>query len=479
MLNQRYAAIDQGTTGTRIVVFDENGRSHSPMSIPHKQITLNSGWVEHDPEEILANIMKCLSGCEVVDALGICHQGESIVAWHADSKKPLYNAIIWQDMRTEKRIQQMKDQGLEPLVQQKSGLPLDPYFSASKMNWIIENIVGVKQLADKGKLRIGTMDAFFLDRLCGTYCTDYNAASRTSLFNIHTLAWDPELCEIFGVPIHCLPEIRDTVGDFGSINLNGHITPVTAVIVDQFAGTYGHGCRNQGDAKVTFGTGAFLQSLTGTTIAETKGSGLLPTLCWKFPGQEPIFGLDGGVYNAASAINWVKKIGLLDDFDELSDFNKDSAISRGLAFVPALSGLACPYWDRSAAGVWAGLSLDIERKDLLQSVLEGIAVRSAEVILAMDKLSPLGDAISVDGGLSSNQYFKQFLANLIQKNIVAPANREVTALGAAMLARKGLGIERPISFKQDAQITKPNRSSMSGVMEKYQDIIARSRNLRS
>ncbi|QBH96651.1 glycerol kinase [Limnobaculum zhutongyuii] len=479
MLNQRYAAIDQGTTGTRIVVFDENGRSHSPMSIPHKQITLNSGWVEHDPEEILANIMKCLSGCEVVDALGICHQGESIVAWHADSKKPLYNAIIWQDMRTEKRIQQMKDQGLEPLVQQKSGLPLDPYFSASKMNWIIENIVGVKQLADKGKLRIGTMDAFFLDRLCGIYCTDYNAASRTSLFNIHTLSWDPELCEIFGVPIHCLPEIRDTVGDFGSINLDGHITPVTAVIVDQFAGTYGHGCRNQGDAKVTFGTGAFLQSLTGTTIAETKGSGLLPTLCWKFPGQEPIFGLDGGVYNAASAINWVKKIGLLDDFDELSDFNKDSAISRGLAFVPALSGLACPYWDRSAAGVWAGLSLDIERKDLLQSVLEGIAVRSAEVILAMDKLSPLGDAISVDGGLSSNQYFKQFLANLIQKNIVAPVNREVTALGAAMLARKGLGIERPISFKQDAQITKPNRSSMSGVMEKYQDIIGRSRNLRS
>ncbi|PHI29376.1 FGGY family carbohydrate kinase [Budvicia aquatica] len=479
MLNQRYAAIDQGTTGTRIVVFDESGRSHSPMSIPHKQITLNSGWVEHDPEEILANMMKCLSACEVVDALGICHQGESIVAWHADSKKPLYNAIIWQDMRTEKRIQQMKDRGMEPIVQQKSGLPLDPYFSASKMNWIIENIVGVKQLADKGKLRIGTMDAFFLDRLCGVYCTDYNAASRTSLFNIHTLTWDPELCEIFGVPIHCLPEIHDTVGDFGSINLDGHITQVTAVIVDQFAGTYGHGCRNQGDAKVTFGTGAFLQSLTGTTIADTKDSGLLPTLCWKFPGQKPVFGLDGGVYNAASALNWVKKIGLLENFDELSDFDRESAISRGLAFVPALSGLGCPYWDRSAAGIWAGLSLDTERKDLLQSVLEGIAARSAEVIIAMDKLSPLGDSISVDGGLSSNQYFKQFLANLIQKNIVAPENREVTALGAAMLARKGLGIERPITFKQNAQITKPNNSSMSGVMERYQEIIARSRGLRS
>lgn len=479
MLNQRYAAIDQGTTGTRVVVFDENGRSHSPMSIPHKQITLNNGWVEHDPEEILGNIMKCLSSCEVVDALGICHQGESIVAWHSDTKKPLYNAIVWQDMRTEKRIQQMKDDGLEPFVQARSGLPLDPYFSASKMNWILENIVGAKQLADKGKLRIGTMDAFFLDRLCGVFYTDYNAASRTSLFNIHTLAWDPELCEIFGVPMHCLPEIRDTIGDFGQVNLDGHLTPVTAILVDQFAGTYGHGCRTQGHAKITFGTGAFLQSLTGNSIAPTEGTGLLPVLCWKFPNQLPVYGLDGGVYNAASAINWARKIGLFNDFDELTDFPKQTAISKGLAFVPALSGLACPYWDRSAAGLWAGLSLDIERKDMLQSILEGIAVRSAEVIIAMDKVSPLGDNISVDGGLSSNLYFKQFLANLIQKNVVSPANREVTALGTAMLARKGLGVDRPISFNHQAQVITPDDTPMDGVMERYQEIIQRSRHLRS
>lgn len=281
------------------------------------------------------------------------------------------------------------------------------------------------------------------------------------------------------MPIHCLPEIRDTIGDFGSVNLDGHITPVTAVIVDQFAGTYGHGCRQQGDAKVTFGTGAFLQSLTGNDIADTRDSGLLPTLCWKFPNEKPVFGLDGGIYNAASAVNWARKIGLFSDFEELSDFRKESAISRGLAFVPALSGLGCPYWDRSAAGLWAGLSLDVERKDLLQSVLEGIAVRSAEVIVAMDRLSPLGDSISVDGGLSSNAYFKQFLADLIQKDIVAPANREVTAQGAAMLARKGLGIDRPIHLNQDALITKPSDRPMAGVMEKYQEIISRSRNLRN
>ncbi len=279
------------------------------MSIPHKQITLNSGWVEHDPEEILANIIKCLNSCEVVDAIGLCHQGESIVAWDAQSKRPLYNAIVWQDLRTEKTISRLKEAGLEPLVQSKSGLPLDPYFSASKMGWIIENVVGAKTLADKNQLRIGTMDAFFLDRLCGVFVTDYNSASRTSLLNIHTLEWDQQLCDIFGVPIHCLPPIKDNIGDFGAINLDGHLTPVTAIIVDQFAGTYGHGCREKGDAKITFGTGAFLQALTGADIPKTHESGLLPTLCWKFPGTPAVFGLDGGVYNAASAINWARKIG--------------------------------------------------------------------------------------------------------------------------------------------------------------------------
>lgn len=478
MLNQRYAAIDQGTTGTRVVVFEEGGHYYSPMSIPHKQITLNSGWVEHDPEEILANIIKCLNSCEVVDAIGLCHQGESIVAWDADSKLPLYNAIVWQDLRTEKMISQLKEAGLEPRVQSKSGLPLDPYFSASKMGWIMENVVGAKTLADKNKLRIGTMDAFFLDRLCGVFATDYNSASRTSLLNIHTLEWDQELCDIFGVPIHCLPPIKDNIGDFGAINLDGHLTPVTAVIVDQFAGTFGHGCREKGDAKITFGTGAFLQALTGAEIPQTHESGLLPTLCWKFPNEAPVFGLDGGVYNAASAINWARKIGLFDQFDELSDFRAEPAIKRGLAFVPALSGLGCPYWDRSAAGLWAGLSLDTDKKDMMQSVLEGIAARSAEVIFAMEKISPLGQSISVDGGLSSNQYFKQFLANLLQKNIEAPANREVTALGAALLARKGLGLTHDMAVRRNATITRPDGTNIQGVMEQYRDIIARSRQLR-
>ncbi|MEX6211961.1 FGGY-family carbohydrate kinase [Providencia huaxiensis] len=275
-----------------------------------------------------------------------------------------------------------------------------------------------------------------------------------------------------------MPPIKDNIGDFGAINLDGHLTPVTAIIVDQFAGTYGHGCREKGDAKITFGTGAFLQALTGADIPKTHESGLLPTLCWKFPGTPAVFGLDGGVYNAASAINWARKIGLFDSFDELTDFRTEPAIKRGLAFVPALSGLGCPYWDRSAAGLWAGLSLDTDKKDMMQSVLEGIAARSAEVIFAMEQVSPLGQSISVDGGLSSNQYFKQFLANLLQKNIEAPANRQVTALGAALLARKGLGITHEMAVRRNATITRPDGTNMQGVMEQYRDIIARSRQLR-
>jgi len=420
MIKQRYAAIDQGTTSTRGIVFDESGNlcpEHSTLQIEHKQILPNNGWVEHDPEEILKNIKKCISSFGSVDAIGICHQGESIIAWNAQTGKPIYNAIIWQDMRTEGELQKLKKSGADTIVKAKTGLPLDPYFSASKMAWIIQNVKGARELADKGNLRIGTMDSFFLDRLCGNFYTDYNAASRTLLFNIHTLEWDVELCKIFGVPLSCLPEIKDTIGLFGTVKQGENSIPITALLVDQFAGIYGHGCTNKGDAKITLGTGAFIQSLTGNEIHDVGDTGLLPTLCWKFPNEEPVFGLDGGVYNAGSAVNWARTIGLFNDYDELDNFSQQSAVSRGLTFVPALSGLGCPYWDRTAAGLWAGLSLETSRKDMLQSLLEGIAARTVEVIETMNLISPLGESIYVDGGLSANVYFKQFLADISGKVI--------------------------------------------------------------
>ncbi|TCL06728.1 FGGY-family carbohydrate kinase [Sodalis ligni] len=479
MPNQRYAAIDQGTTGTRVIVFSEDGTHHSPAAIAHKQITPDSGWVEHDPMEILGNIRLCLSDCNVVDAIGLAHQGESIVAWDAQSGLPLYNAIVWQDQRTESVIRQLKEDGAEAMVREKTGLPLDTYFSASKMGWIMRNVPDAKKLARNGRLRLGTMDAFFLFHLCGTHATDYNSASRTSLFNIRTLQWDDALCRLFGVPIEALPAVKDNIGYFGDVTLAGKTVPLTACIVDQFAGTYGHGCRSPGQMKITFGTGAFLQSITGNAVPDAANSGLLPTLCWKLPGEEPVYGLDGGVYNAASAINWARKIGLFTDIEDFSDFPNQPAIARGLAFVPALSGLGCPYWDRSAAGLWAGLSLETERKDMLQSILEGIAVRSAEVINAMDKVQPIGDSITVDGGLSSNRYFKQFLSDLIQKHIVSPVNREMTAQGVALLAQKGLGNHDAFKINGNHEVITPQRNDLQPFYTRYLDIISRSRNLRA
>lgn len=478
MLNQRYAAIDQGTSGTRVVVFCEDGKHFSPTAIAHKQLTPNPGWVEHDPMEIQRNIRACLAQCGEVDAIGLAHQGESILAWDARTGMPLYNAIIWQDQRTAPLIRRLREEGVEELVRGKTGLPLDTYFSASKIGWIMRHVPGAHELMRRGLLRLGTMDAFFMFHLCGSHVTDYNSASRTSLFNIHTLQWDEELCRLFEVPMNALPEVRENTGHFGDVCHEGDTTPLTACIVDQFAATFGHGCLEPGQMKITFGTGAFLQSITGNFVPDAKGSGLLPALCWKMPGEKPLYGLDGGVCNAASAINWARKIGLFSDLEEFSNFPAEPAIARGLAFVPALSGLGCPYWDRSAAGVWAGLSLDTGRKDLLQSMLEGIAVRSAQVIFAIDKVHPVGDSISVDGGLSANSYFKQFLANVIQKRIISPGNREMTAQGVALLARKGLGITWPMKVSNQVIITEPEQRDFHPYFKKYQDIISRSQNLR-
>lgn len=479
MKNQRYAAIDQGTTSTRITVFKEDGSHFSPTPMMHKQITPHSGWVEHDPEEILRNIKKGLSQCGFVDAIGLAHQGESVVAWDRATGKPVYNAIIWQDQRTEEVINQLKQAGKESLVKSRSGLPLDAYFSASKLGWIVAHVPLAKALLEQGQLCLGTMDSYFLFNLTGEHVTDYNSASRTSLFNIHTLTWDAQLCELFGVPLECLPRIQDNIGDFGSVAINGNQVPVTACIVDQFAGIFGHGCQTPGAMKITFGTGAFLQCITGHDVPEDNKAGLLPTLCWKFPSEQPVYGLDGGVYNAASAINWAHRIGLFSDFDELANFPEEPAIARGVAFVPALSGLGCPHWDRSAAGIWAGLSLETERQDLLQSLLEGIAARSAEVIEAMDQVVSISGHISIDGGLSSNTYFKQFLANLLQRTIDCPSNSEMTSLGVALLARKGLGVKTEANWATSSTSTSPRiNQELSALYKKYKAIIQKSKNLR-
>ena len=239
-----------------------------------------------------------------------------------------------------------------------SGLPLDAYFSATKLAWIIENIPEAKTLLQQGKLRLGTTDAFFLDNLSGQFVTDITTASRTSLMNLQSGDWSTELCELFNVPIECLPKIAPTTGDFGTIDVQGKQITITASVCDQQASLYGHGCREPGDAKITFGTGAFALAITGDRPVHSPEQGLLPTVAWQLQNQPTSYALDGGVYSAGAAINWAKSLGLFESFAQINQFSKSSAIERGLVFVPALSGLACPHWDRKAAGLWIGLSLD-------------------------------------------------------------------------------------------------------------------------
>jgi glycerol kinase len=428
-------AIDQGTTGSKACRLDTDGKVEPLGGLQHRQIFPRAGWVEHDANELLAHLRQFLARAGNAVALGLDNQGETVVAWDADSGEPIYNAIVWQDARTLDVTEKLKADGAEVLTTARAGLPLDPYFSASKLRWIIDNVPRARSLLDRGKLRLGTSDSFFLDRLAGTYATDVTTASRTSLMNLETGLWDPELCRLFGVPLEALPEIRPTAGPFGRV---GKLA-IFASVTDQQAALFGHGCRRAGQAKITFGTGAFALAVADSNITADGTAGLSRTVAWKI-GNAPIaYAIEGGVYDAASAINWGRGLGLFAEYGEIDGFAAPPAIERGIVFVPALSGLAAPYWDRNAAGMWLGLSAGSSKADMMQAMLEGIALLTAEVVDAMDKATPLAGTISIDGGLSNNTYFCEFLARALGRPIAVPGSADLTVLGTAQLAMIGAG----------------------------------------
>jgi glycerol kinase len=405
---KRVLAIDQGTTVTKTYTLDSEGHFAFCSSVEHDQFYPQPGWVEHDPETLLGNIQDSIATAKDFDAIGIDNQGETVIAWDCQSGLPVYNAIVWQDQRTTDFTEELKAGGAEELTLGRAGLPLDPYFSASKLHWILKNVPEAQKLFLSDRLRLGTSESFFIYRLTGEYATDVTTASRTSLMNLKTCQWDPELCKLFEVPIEVLPQIRPTTAHFGCLKSKGRDIPISASVVDQQAALMGHACYHAGQVKVTFGTGVFALANVGETIQSDLESGILSTVAWQLTDQEPVYAVDAGVYNAGSAVNWIKSLNLFQDFAEIDRFDMEPAISRGLVFVPALSGLACPYWDRSAAGLWLGLSLETTRADLCQSVLEGIALRTAQLLDAIDPLSSEKTHLSVDGGLINNSYFCQF-----------------------------------------------------------------------
>ena len=326
----RVAAIDQGTTSTRALITGPDGGLKVAHTVAHQQFYPQPGWVEHDPEALIKNIMACANAVGSVDAIGIDNQGESCLAWDKQTKRALTPVIVWQDNRTIDQIDHLKSNGLEAVTLARAGLPLDPYFSASKLAWIIENIPAAKAAHARGDLRMGTTDAFFLDRLTGRFVTDVTTASRTSLMNLETLEWDPALCAIFGVPQEVLPKIVPTTGDFGTLKTDHGHMPITASVVDQQAALYGFGCRHPGEAKITFGTGAFALMVTGAQIHRRPEQGLLPTVAWQKSGAAPVYALDGGIYTASAALNWAQSLGLFSAFSEINSFSGPAAIAPGL-----------------------------------------------------------------------------------------------------------------------------------------------------
>jgi glycerol kinase len=470
-------AIDQGTTGTKAHRLRDDGTFETLASFEHRQIYPQQGWVEHDPEELARHVEGALDRAGDAAAIGIANQGETVIAWDGKTKRPIHNAIVWQDARTSDVTERMKADGAEELTLNLAGLPLDPYFSAAKLRWLLDNVPEAKTLRSAGRLRLGTSDAFFLDRLTGRFATDVTTASRTSLMNLETLQWDTRLADLFGVPIECLPEIRPTAGLFAE----ARGIPVTASLVDQQAALFGHGCRRKGDAKITFGTGAFALAVAGATVPRDAKSGLEATIAWKIGDAPCAYALQGGIYNAASAVNWARGLGLFADYTEIDEFPGESAIARGLVFVPALSGLSCPYWDRRAAGLWLGMGLETTRSDMMQALLEGVALLAEKVMAAIDMLSPLAPVLSVDGGLTRNRYFTRFLADVMNKRVRVPSSAELTGLGAAQLAMIGAGLAHldtlPPSPPAQAEIA-PSAPLAADLHLRFAEAVARSRDWR-
>jgi glycerol kinase len=435
----RLAGIDQGTTSTRILTVDAAGNVNLALAVGHAQTHPQPGWVEQDPEELLRNIRACVAAGSPLDAIGIDNQGESCLAWDAATGEAFTPVISWQDSRTEADIARLKLEGAEELTLARAGLPLDTYFPAAKLGWVLRHSSAARSALGRGTLRLGTTDAFFHDRLGRRFVTDVSTASRTSLMSLDSLAWDPDLCALFGVPIEALPDIVPTTGNFGAFDTPTGSVPVVASIVDQQAALYGLGCHQPGQAKMTFGTGAFALMITGGDILRNTLGGLFPTVAWQKCGEAPVFAVEGGVYSASSAINWARSLGLFADLSEIGSFEGPHAIEAGLAFVPALVGLGCPYRSSKARGVWVGLSQEHGARQLVQSILEGVAFRSHQVIGELDRQRDPNGPLLIDGGMCRNPYFVQFLCNLLEREVHTAHNPEMTALGTARLVSDHLG----------------------------------------
>jgi glycerol kinase len=451
-MNQYILAVDQGTSSSRAIIFNDQSKI---VAVSQKEFTQHfpqPGWVEHDANEIWTSqfsvltevIQKANLKPQDIKAIGITNQRETTVVWDRKTGKPIYNAIVWQDRRTSAYCAQLKASSFHKYIQENTGLLADPYFSGTKLKWILENVPGAMEKAEKGELAFGTVDAWLIYKLTAgkIHATDVSNASRTLLFNIHTLKWDEKILKEFNIPPAILPEVKNSVDDYGMVDahLLSHPIPICGVAGDQQAALFGQKCFHRGMVKNTYGTGCFTMLNTGTKPVISTNQ-LLTTIGWKI-GNETTYALEGSVFIGGAVVQWLRDgleiIKNSADVEVLANSVKDTG---GVYFVPALSGLGAPWWNPDAKGMITGITRGTTKAHIAKAAIESIALQSFDLIDCMQKdLNEKIKVLKVDGGATSNQFLMQFQSDLIQATVSRPEVQETTALGACYLAGLGSGI---------------------------------------
>ncbi|MBO0212780.1 glycerol kinase GlpK [Vibrio sp. Vb2880] len=454
MTEQKYVvALDQGTTSSRAVVLDHDANIVSVSQREFTQIYPEAGWVEHDPMEIYATqsstLVEALGKAGIrsdeVAAIGITNQRETTIVWDKETGKPIYNAIVWQCRRTAEICEELKARdGLEEYIRENTGLVLDPYFSGTKIKWILENVEGAREAAESGKLLFGTVDTWLVWKMTQgrVHVTDYTNASRTMLFNINSLQWDEKILKEFGIPLAMMPEVKRSSEVYGQTNIGGKggtRIPIAGIAGDQQAALYGQMCVKAGQAKNTYGTGCFLLMNTGQEKVTSK-NGLLTTLACG-PKGEPAYALEGAVFMGGASIQWLRdELKLISDAHDSEYFATKVDTSNGVYVVPAFTGLGAPYWDAYARGTIVGLTRGVNSNHIIRATLESIAYQTRDVLDAMQADSGIRlSALRVDGGAVANNFLMQFQSDVLDTEVHRPKVTEVTALGAAYLAGLAVG----------------------------------------
>ena len=451
MKNKFILALDQGTTSSRAIVFNHAGEIVRISQKPFEQIFPKPGWVEHDPNEIWSSqisvaaevIAKTGINGKQIAAIGITNQRETTIVWDRETSEPIYNAIVWQDRRTAKYCDELKAKGHAEMIQKKTGLVLDAYFSGTKVKWILDNVPGARKKAEQGKLCFGTIDTWLIWKLSRSrlFMTDVSNASRTLLLNIHTLEWDPELLELFDIPRAMLPEIKQSSEIYGETCTTLFATkiPIAGVAGDQQAALFGQLCTEPGMVKNTYGTGCFMLMNTGSKPVYSKNN-LLTTIAWKINGKTT-YALEGSVFVGGAAVQWLRDgARMIESAEEIENLALKVEDNGGVYFVPALTGLGAPYWDQYARGAILGITRGTTNAHIARATLEGIAYQVYDLVKAMEAdFGKKGKELRVDGGAVSNNLLMQFQSDLFNFKVIRPKTLETTALGAAYLAGLAVG----------------------------------------